>query len=281
MAEPIDGAWHPPSAKPVRTLGGMRQSSSGRAATDPLLPLLELAGVADAADEARDAVDQLFGHRQLRRGSGPVSLEISLRSARASAALAGASYELEAVRSGALTDPTLQGALRVAGELGTLADRWAMAPRQVLARLHLLAARDLVDADELGRPVRDEEIAHRLDGVVTLITDQQVTAAPAVIVAAVVHGELLSLRPFPGASGVVARAAARLTLVRRGLDPKAVTAPEVGHVDREPEYVGAAATYATGTPDGVRAWLRHCCAAVTAGAREGLAVCEELTSASS
>jgi hypothetical protein len=102
------------------------------------------------------------------------------------------------------------------------------------------------------------------------------TRAPAVIVAAVVHGELLTLAPFGSADGLVARAAARLTLISRGLDRKAVSVPEVGHLARQPEYVGAANAYATGTPDGVRAWLRHCCAAVTLGAEEGLAICGQL-----
>jgi hypothetical protein len=38
--------------------------------------------------------------------------------------------------------------------------------------------------------------------------------------------------------------------------------------------VGAANAYATGTPDGVRAWLRHCCAATELGAEEGVRICE-------
>jgi hypothetical protein len=76
------------------------------------------------------------------------------------------------------------------------------------------------------------------------------------------------LQPFDGAADVVARAAARLTLIGRGLDPRGLVAPEIGHLAREPEYVGASGAYATGTPDGVRSWLRHYAAAVTAGADE-------------
>jgi hypothetical protein len=70
----------------------------------------------------------------------------------------------------------------------------------------------------------------------------------------------------------VARAAARLTLIGRGLDARGLLAVEVGHLTREPEYVGAAGAYATGTPDGVRSWLRHYAAAVEAGAAEITAV---------
>jgi hypothetical protein len=81
-----------------------------------------------------------------------------------------------------------------------------------------------------------------------------------------VHAELLTLRPFAGPVGVVARAAARLTLIGRGLDARGLVAVEEGHREREPEYVGAAGAYATGTPDGVRSWLRHYAAAVEIGA---------------
>ena len=90
------------------------------------------------------------------------------------------------------------------------------------------------------------------------------------------HGELLTLRPFAGPTGVVARAAARLTLIGRGFDPRGLVAVDVGHLAREPEYVGAAGAFATGTPDGVRSWLRHYAAAVTAGADELTAICDEV-----
>ena len=42
---------------------------------------------------------------------------------------------------------------------------------------------------------------------------------------------------------------------------------EEGHLAREPEYVGSAGAFATGTPDGVRSWLRHCATAVETAAR--------------
>jgi hypothetical protein len=244
---------------------------------DPLLPLLDLPGVADAAAQARDAIDRLFGHRVLRRQSGPVSAESALRGARASAALEGADFDLETVRGGAVTDPAVQGALRVAAGLGSLVDIWPRAPRQALARLHSLAAIDVVPASELGRPVADPAVVARLDALADLVSapvGSGGTEAPAVIVAAIVHAELLSMRPFGSADGLVARAAGRLTLIARGLDPKAVSVPEVGHVARAPEYQGSLGAYATGTPDGVRSWLRHYGAAVALGAEEGLAICE-------
>ena len=58
----------------------------------------------------------------------------------------------------------------------------------------------------------------------------------------------------------------RITLIGRGFDARGLVAVEEGHQEREPEYVGAAGAYATGTPDGVRSWLRHYAAAVEIGA---------------
>jgi hypothetical protein len=100
------------------------------------------------------------------------------------------------------------------------------------------------------------------------------TTAPAVVRAAIVHGELLSLAAFPAATGIVARAAARLTIVAAGLDPQAVTVTEVGHLAAAAEYKAALRAYTTGTPDGVGRWILHCCAATQHGAQEGLAICE-------
>ncbi|GAA4693144.1 hypothetical protein Prum_037490 [Phytohabitans rumicis] len=235
---------------------------------DPLAPLLDLADVRDAVNAARDRVDQAMRHRALRRQGGQVAAEVSLRSAVASAALEGYAHEREAVRAGTVTDPVLQGALRVAGALPGLADLWAKAPRQVLAKLHVLAARGAVAPSDLGHPAGPTA---RLDALAALVTGG--TKVPPLVLAAVVHGELLALRPFAGPSGVVARAAARLTLISGGFDPRGLLAVEVGHLTRQPEYVGAAGAFATGTPDGLRSWLRHYCTAVTTSADELESVC--------
>ncbi|MBO4207350.1 oxidoreductase [Micromonospora echinofusca] len=234
--------------------------------TDPLAPLLALADIAPAVEHARDRVDQALRHRALRRQGGQVAAELSLRSAVASAALEGYPHDREAVRAGTVTDPVLQGALRVAGALPGLTDLWPKAPRQALAKLHVLAARDVVPADALGRPTADPVVGTRLDGLAALVAGG--TRVPPLVLAAVVHGELLALRPFAGPSGIVARAAARLTLMSTGLDPRGLLAVEVGHQDREPEYVGAAGAFATGTPDGIRSWLRHYTAAVEVAATQ-------------
>jgi len=230
---------------------------------DPLAPLLDLADVAPALLEARDRVDTAMRHRALRRHGGQVAAEASLRAAVASAALEGHAYDLEEVRAGTVTDPVLQGALRVAEAAGGLVDMWPRAPRQVLAKLHVLAARGVVPAGDLGRLTTG---ADRIDALARLVAGNDET--PPLLLAAVVHAELLTLRPFAGPAGVVARAAARLTLIGRGFDPRGLVAAEVGHRHREPEYVGSSGAYATGTPDGVRSWLRHYAAAITVAADE-------------
>jgi hypothetical protein len=232
-------------------------------ATDPLAPLLDLADVAPAFDEARARVDAALRHRALRRHGGQVAAEAGLRAAVASAALEGAGYDLDEVRGGTVTDPALQGALRVAEGLGGLVELWPRAPRQVLARLHVLAARGVVPSADLGRLTSGAE---RIDALSGLVVDNERT--PPLLLAAIVHAELLTLRPFAGPAGIVARAAARLTLIGRGLDPRGLLAIEVGHRSREPEYLGASGAYATGTADGVRSWLRHYAAAATIGADE-------------
>jgi Fic family protein len=103
------------------------------------------------------------------------------------------------------------------------------------------------------------------------------TGAPALVQAAVVHGELLALRPFGSMNGLVARAAQRVVLVASGLDPKSVCPAEVGLAELGAEaYARALEGYASGTPEGVAAWIGHCAEAVTLGARESTAVCEAL-----
>lgn len=242
---------------------------------DPLAPLLDLPGVADGAAAARTAVDALLANRTLRRRSADVSAESSLRGAWASAWLAGTEVSLDEVRSGAAaTDPVVQGALRAQAAIPILADTWTRAPRQALARLHALAAADLVaDSSGLGRPLSAPGVAARLD---TLAAVLGATSAPAVVLAAIVHGELLALDAFAPASGVVARVAVRLTLIERGLDPKSLVVVEAGHRELRDAYDSALVAYRAGTPDGVARWLTHCADAVVAGARESTAICEAI-----
>jgi Fic family protein len=260
---------------------------------DAFARVATLPGVAEAVADARAAVDRLLGHRVLRRRSAEVSTESALRGARASAALEGVSVGLDELRSAENpSDPVVQGALRVSAELGALVETWRQAPRQVLARLHVLVGADAVDSSELGRPRSEAqaaknrdvlglgeppapaEVAVRLDMLSGLLT--RPTDAPALVVAALVHGELLTLRPFGWGDGIVARAAQRLTMVARGLDPTSLTAPEVGHAELVDEYVAALCGYASGTPEGLAGWIRHCADATVAAARDSQAICEAI-----
>jgi len=274
-----------------------------RIPVDPLAALLPLPGVQQAVAEARSAIDGLLAHRVLRRGSAEVTAESALRGARASAELEGAGIELERLRGqlmggGTVTLPSkdergarlVEGAVRLHADLGQVLVTWRHSPRQALARLHVLAASEVVpDTDALGRPrtsgayedpvelgpaPEPVEVAARLDGLARVLTGG--TSAPAVVVAAVVHGELMALRAFGTADGLVARAASRLVLIDRGLDPKAVSAPEVGHAELHADYGDALRAYIAGGPDGVARWVVHCAQAVALGAREGLAVCEAI-----
>jgi hypothetical protein len=254
---------------PLAGLSERAHAGGSSATVAALAPLLDLPDVAPALQAARKAVDEALAHPALRRRGGQVAAEAGLRSAVASAALEGHRYELDEVRAGTVTDPVVQGALRVAREADAMAGLWPKVPRQVLARVHVLAARGVVADGSLGRPV-SAEVVPRLSGLLALIGG--IATVPTLLLAAVVHGELLALRPFSGPAGVVARAATRLTLAAGGLDPRGLLAPEVGHLAREPEYVGAANAFATGTPDGLRAWIRHCATAVELAAAEVVAI---------
>ena len=230
---------------------------------DPLASVADLDGVGVAAAHARDAIDALLGHRAMRRDAAAVAAESALRGARASAELAGGDAD-------DVDDPHLQGALRALGEVPSLAKVWERSPRQALARLHVLAARDLVsDPDTLGRPRPDADAA-RLDQLMAVTGAP--TRAPGVVVAAIVHGELLALRPFGTADDLVARAAERIVLVAKGVDTKAVGVPEAGHADLSRAYLPLAQAYQGGTAAGVGAWVRHCAEAYARGAEDGLAI---------
>lgn len=234
---------------------------------------MDLPGVREAVTRARDGVAKVHRHPANRRGWPVTAAEASVRAARASAALDGGSTALPP--DGSVDDPVLAGALRVAQALGGLLGTWQRAPLQVLARLHVLAAADLSPGPQLGRPRSSLEITTRLDALAQLLAGGTQVAAPVLV--AVVHGELLALVPFAQGNGVVARAAARLTMVASGLDPKGLVVPEVGHLRREREYRAAAAGFAGGGAEAVGRWIVHCCSALVAGAREARSIAEAVT----
>ncbi|MEV6557334.1 oxidoreductase [Nocardia sp. NPDC051756] len=243
--------------------------------TDPLQPLVDLPGVRAAADRARDALAEVHRHKANRRGWPTTAAEAAVRAARSSAAIDGGSTELPA--DGQVGDPILAGSLRVGQALDgdalrNLVGTWQRAPLQALARLHLLAAADLVtDEGALGRPRADAGVAERLDLLVQAVLG---SSAPAPVIAAVVHGELLALRPFGTADGVVARAASRLVAVSSGLDPHSLGVPEVFWLRRRQAYLEAAAGFGSGAVDAVGSWVMLCCGALEDGAREATSIAD-------
>ncbi len=244
-------------------------------AADPLGRLVELPGVFEAVEAARGSVDALLRElrgRELRRRVTEVTAESLRRAAWASTALelgeAGDLPSFGAPFDDSERGRTGRGALRVTTELAGLAGVWRTAPLQALARLHSLAAADVLSAVELGRPRPLADVGGRLSGLADVLTAP--TQAPAVLVAAVVLGELEAVRPFPWGNGLVARGAARLVLLDRGLDPRAASIPEVGLLELGPAaYEAALAGYVTGSPEGVAGLLVHWAQAVALGGRAG------------
>ncbi|WP_327594002.1 oxidoreductase [Streptomyces chartreusis] len=268
--------------------------STTGASADPLATLGSLSGVPESVESVRKAVDRVYGHRIMRRRSNEITSEAALRGARGSAALSGADWALEEVRrrtdfSGDDEARVVGASLRLTAEAGQLLSIWRQSPLRVLARLHLVAAAS--NEGEVGRPRQagesvDEplieiplpsadEVHGRLEGLAELIIAGG--SAPALVTAAVVHGELLALRPFTSNNGLVARTAERIVLVGSGLDPKSVCPAEVGHAELgRAAYLAALEGYVSGTPEGMAAWIAHCGKAIELGARESTAVCEAL-----
>jgi hypothetical protein len=255
--------------------GGECCAPNGRlastAVTDPLAPLADLPGVAAAGEEAREALGRAHRHRSNLRGWPTTAAEAALRGARASSVLDGGSLQLSGTGA---TDAVLAGALRVSealeGGATPLAGIWQRAPLQAIARLHALAAADLADDDRLGRPRGDADLGRRLELLADIVTGG--TSVPAAVLAAVVHGELLTLAPFGTADGVVARAVSRLVTISSGLDPHGLGVPEVYWMRHSGDYRAAARGFASGTPDGLAAWVLMSCRALCAGAREALSI---------
>ena len=223
--------------------------------------------------------------------------EVAARSIRATAALEGADVSLAAVRSGAAIDGSPMGSVVGAAramysELNALTAVHRTAPLQAWARLAAIAGAQFLPADEVGRPRTHDTpddplrlgplppaatVPVRLEQLGRIALE---STAPAVIVSAVVHAELLVLRPFGFGNGLVARAAARLVLASRGVDENFLSVPESGVLSAgRPLYVSSVRDFGTGDPVGVARWIVFWCAALHEGGRETIAVSQELTDA--
>lgn len=227
---------------------------------DRLADVADLEGVSSGFAATRDGIDSMLRDRGLRRTSPDLTAESLLRGAHASAVLAGSSSTLDELRAGRV-DASAQAALRLSVELLGLAPVLMRTPLQAFARLHTLAAAGTVPDDEVGRP-RDTASAARLREVADLVGGDR----SALLTAALVHAELATSAPFGSGDDLVARAAERLVLVGRGVDPKSLVVPEAGHLVLRAAYQSGLRGYADGGRPGVHAWLLHCAAAYAAGA---------------
>ncbi len=227
---------------------------------DPLAWLSELEGVPSGFAAARDGIDAMLRDRGLRKTRPEQTAESLLRGAHASAVLEGSTSSLEEVRAGD-GDETAQAALRVSTGVLALVPTLSTTPLQALARLHALAGAGVVGDDSLGRPV-NAEASERLGALSRSIL---ATSAPALLVAAVVHAEIATAAPFASHNGIVARAAERLVLVARSVDPASVIVPEAGHLLLRPQYESNLQGYRVGGRNGLHSWLLYAAQAYSTG----------------
>jgi len=268
---------------------------------DQLSALDRLPGVAPAVQSARTACTEIRWHNALRRRSAEARAEATVRAARANAALEGARFPVDLVRDAARGLPALpddasgrlaQAAIRVQSQAQHLEQALTSAPAQALAGLHLAAVGGLAPADRIGRPRRGDEqpedgigapgtaptaaaLTARLNGIIALLGAP--APASALVVASLVHAEIITARPFVTGNGLVARAVARAVMIGRGLDPMGVVVWEAAHLDAGPEYHRRLLGYTSGRPNDLAAWLIHCAESVVRGADEGRAVCDAVT----
>lgn len=246
---------------------------------DAFAAVADLPGVADAAARSRAAFDAMLWDRGLRAVSEELARRSPLAGAASSAGIDGIEVEWKVWKAGQAADQTpmgraAAGIVALYAELPRLRPVWESAPLQALARMHTLVARP-VTPDDVGRPRTDapqdplrlgaappvDTLAPRLADLALRLS--RPTQAPAIVVAAVVHAELMTVQPFTYGSGLVARAVDRLVLSSRGVDPDNWSVPEAGLQEKgRSPYARALRGYAGGD---VAQWLCFYCEAVAAG----------------
>ena len=167
--------------------------------SDPLAPLAELPGVAAAGEEAREALGRAHRHRTNLRGWPATAAEAALRAARASSVLDGGSLQLPETGE---PDPVLAGALRVSEALEGGATRWSGSGRRRRCRRWRGCTRwpPRTWSTTTGSGVRGPTPTSGR-GWRCWPTRHRQTRVPATVLAAVAHGELLTLAPFGTADG--------------------------------------------------------------------------------
>jgi len=230
--------------------------------SDPFLAASVLEGVPSAYAATRDGIDSLLRDRGLRRSTPETTAQSLLLGAAATSSLEGGESDVDLLANGG-GDVTARAAVRLSSELLALVPVWKRSPLQAMARMHAVAAAGSVDDVDLGRPVNPEGVG-RLTELARLVGLP--TQAPGLVVAALVHGEIMAAGAFASHNGVVARAAERLVLVVKGVDPASVTVPEAGHAAEPDGYRSALGAYERGDTSGVHQWLLYGAQAFARGA---------------
>ena len=228
----------------------MGEIGSGITGPDPFGVLGQDIEVAQVMAAAREEIDSVLWRRDVRTNAAAVARASIERGGRDSAAIDGADT---AVVDDSPMGRALARAIDVTAAVPGQVGAWSKAPLQVIAALHGIAANGFATEDQLGRPraleIADDplrigslppaaQVGPRLAQLAGLVIAP--TAAPAILVAGIVHAELLTLRPFTWGSGLVARAAARCVLAERAVDPSLFTIPENGMFTLgRPAYVEA------------------------------------------
>ena len=235
-------------------------------ATDPLQTLLDIEGIAQACADSLKSIDELMWNRTVRRHKEYLIPYCRRISGYATASLDGAqmpndpTMEPEASPMGELADAGLL--VTAEADLQTLA--FKSEPMKVWARLHTFASseenrgqprasNEVIDPLRLGNLPPHEVLQERLTQLTDVILNSK---APAVLVAAIAHGEIATLRPLHEGSYLVARATVRLVLAARDVDPDGLVMSEYGaQLLGRPTYVKALNAYMSGTREGISAWV--------------------------
>lgn len=129
----------------------------------------------------------------------------------------------------------------------------------------LLEGRGLLEGGP-GPNLRGQELRERLEQIVALVDTPNL---PALVRLALVHAEMLTVRPFALANGALGRLLVRHLSVRDGLDPTGVSVSDY-YAGRVPgAYAEAAQAYASASLEGVVAWIIWQAEALLEGMRQG------------
>lgn len=267
---------------------------SGWLARDAVLVALRAPAVVQACAAAQAQVDALLQTPPLRRpgsATGPAVAALREHAAHGSSALMGADLSVSTFRAVRGDGSPLAAAVAVAESLLLAsvldAHTFAASPLQALAAWHVRAtAHGSSDPETRGRPrvpgaqvrvdplntgIAPAEVAVLVERIVALTTAPTLPSAPAVALAAAVHGLIAAGQPFAEANAVIGRTAARAMLVARGADPDGLTPFEAAiSASGRPAYVSQLRALAHADPasasDAWADWMVWHCGHIAAAA---------------